>query len=70
MNEDLSKDPAPLMEDDDVHVIAAGADGKSLQAIVDNDIDLPKLLRKAYHTDMVCSKFLAYPEVWMVDGLV
>jgi hypothetical protein len=63
MNEDLLKDPTPLMDDDDVHVIMASADGKSLQVILENDVvDLPKLFRKAYHTDTVCSKILAHPE--------
>jgi hypothetical protein len=74
MNEDLLKDPAPLTDDDDVCVIAASADGKSLWVIIENDINLPKLFRKAYHTDTVCSKILAHPEVHpcfrVVNGLV
>jgi hypothetical protein len=44
MNEDLSKDPRPLMEDDDVCIIAAGADRKSLQVIVENDVNFPNYL--------------------------
>jgi hypothetical protein len=63
MNEDLLKDPTPLTDDDDVCIITASADGKSLWVIVENDVDLPKLFRKAYHTNMVCSKILAHPEV-------
>jgi hypothetical protein len=63
MNEDLLKDPAPLMDDNTVCVITAGADGKSLQVIVENNVNLPKLFRKAYHTDTVWSKILAHPEV-------
>jgi hypothetical protein len=62
MHKDLLKDPAPLIDDNDVHVIAAGADGKSLQVIVENDVNLPKLFRKAYYTDIVCSKILAHPK--------
>jgi hypothetical protein len=74
MTEDLLKDPTPLMDDDNVHVIAAGDDGKSLRVIVENNVDLPKLFRKAYHTDMVCSKILAHPEAHpcfrVVNGMV
>jgi hypothetical protein len=74
MNADLSKDPTALMEDNNMHVIVAGADRKSLWVIVENDVDLPELFRKAYHTNMVCSKILAHPEVHpcfqVVNGLV
>jgi hypothetical protein len=74
MNEDLSKDPAPLTEDNDICIIAAGADGKSLWVIIENDVDLLELFRKAYHTDTVCSKILAHLEVHLhfrvVNGLV
>jgi hypothetical protein len=60
MNKDLLKDPALSSDDDDVCVIAAGTNGKSLQVIIENDVDLPELFRKAYHTDTVCSKILAH----------
>jgi hypothetical protein len=62
MNEDLLKDPAPSVDSDDVHVITASADRKSLRVIIENNIDLPKLFRKAYHTDTVCNKILAHPK--------
>jgi hypothetical protein len=61
MNENSLKDPTPLT-DNDVCIIVAGADGKSLRVIIENNVDLSKLFRKAYHTDMVCSKILAHPE--------
>jgi hypothetical protein len=52
------------MDEDDVCVIAADADGKSLRVIIENNVDLPKLFRKAYHTDIVCSKILTHPEAY------
>jgi hypothetical protein len=61
MSQDLPNDPEPSSADD-VQVIEAGADGKSLHIIVENDVDLPGLFRKAYHTDMVCSKISAHLE--------
>jgi hypothetical protein len=62
MNQDCPDDPKPPSVDD-VWVIEAGMDGKLLCIIVENDVDLPGLFRKAYHTDKVCSKILAHPEV-------
>jgi hypothetical protein len=61
MNQDLPNDPEPLSVDD-VWVIEAGADGTSLHIIVENDVDLPELFRKGYHTNKLCSKILAHPE--------
>jgi hypothetical protein len=46
-----------------MHVIETSADSKSLYIIVENDVDLPELFRKAYHTNTVCSKVLPHPEV-------
>jgi hypothetical protein len=60
MSQDLPDDPEPSLVDD-VHVIETGMDRKSLCIIVENDIDLLGLFRKAYHTDTVCSKILAHP---------
>jgi hypothetical protein len=62
MNEDILKDPMPSVDDDNVHIVTAGADGKSLWVIIENDVDLPELFRKAYHTDTVCNKILAHLE--------
>ena len=63
-----------LPEDDDVHVITAGDDGKSLRVIIENDVDLPKLFKEAYHTNAVCGKVIAHPEEHLrfqvVDGLI
>jgi hypothetical protein len=42
-NKDLSEDPALSSEDNDVHVIAAGTNGESLQVIVENNVSLPEL---------------------------
>jgi hypothetical protein len=73
MKQDLPNDPEPPSVDD-VRVIEAGADGTSLRIIVENDVDLPELFRKGYHTDKVCSKILAHPEVHprfrVVGGLI
>jgi hypothetical protein len=55
MNQDLPNDPEPSSVDD-VQVIEAGAHGKLLHIIVENDVDLPELFRKG------CSKILAQPE--------
>jgi hypothetical protein len=62
------------MDDNDIHIIVAVADGKFLQVIIEHNVNLPKLFRKAYHTDTVCSKILAYPEAHLhfrvFNGLV
>jgi hypothetical protein len=64
----------PSEDGDEVCVVAAGGDGKSLWVIIENDVDLPELFRKAYHTDMVCNKILAHseahPRFRVVDGLI
>ena len=74
LNQDLAPDPVSSPADDDMRVITAGADGKSLQVIMENDVGLPELFRKAYHTDAVCGKILAHPEAHphfrVVDGLI
>jgi hypothetical protein len=46
-----------------VHIIAAGANGKSLWLIIENNVDLPELFTNAYHTDTIGSKILAHLEV-------
>ena len=74
MNQDPIPDPVSSPEDNDVHVITAGNDGKSLRVIIENDVGLPELFRKAYYTDTVCGKILAHPEVHLrfqvVEGLI
>jgi hypothetical protein len=70
MNEDLSNDPTPVADHDNVHVIMAGADRISLQVIVENDINLPELFRKAYHTNTVCSNIPAHPEAHLCFQVV
>jgi hypothetical protein len=62
MNKDLPKDPAPLF-DDDVCITETGADNQSLHVIVENDVNLHELFRKAYYTDTMCGKILSHPEV-------
>ena len=41
---------------------------------IENDVGLPELFRKGYHTDTVCGKILAHPEVHprfrVVEGLI
>jgi hypothetical protein len=73
MNQDLPDDPELSLEDN-LHGIKASTDSKSLRIIVENDVDLPELFRKAYHTDIVCSKILAHLEAHLyfqvVDELI
>jgi hypothetical protein len=60
INKDVSEDPTLSLDDDDMHLIVAGTNGKSLWVIIENNIDLPELFRKAYYTNTVCSKILAH----------
>jgi hypothetical protein len=63
-----------LALDDDVHVLEAGMDSRSLHIIVENEVNLPELFRKAYHTGTMYSKVLSQLEMCLhfqvANGLV
>jgi Integrase zinc binding domain len=57
----LPEDMLPSKDDDDIAVTAASSDSMTLRTKVESSMDLPKILRDAYHKDTMFSKIMAHP---------
>ena len=54
---------------DDVTAIAASNDGKSLWTHVEETMDLQAIVKNTYHTDTICAKIIAQPDVHPMFGI-
>jgi hypothetical protein len=65
----LPEEPPPSEDDDDIAVTAASSDGTTLRTKVESSMDLPKILRDAYHKDAMFSKIMAHPDAHKKFGI-
>jgi Integrase zinc binding domain len=65
----LPEDMPPSKDDDDIAVTAASSDGTTLRTKVEGSMDLPKILRDAYHKDTMFSKIMAHPDAHKKFGI-
>jgi hypothetical protein len=70
----LPEDTPPSEDDDDIVVTAASSDGTTLRTKVESSMDLPRILRDAYHKDAMFSKIMAHlyahKKFGIWDGLI
>jgi hypothetical protein len=64
----------PSIDDDGIAVTEASSDSTTLRTKVEDSVDLPKILCKAYHKDAMFSKIMAHPKAHkkfgISDGLI
>jgi Integrase zinc binding domain len=58
----LPEETPPSEDDDDIAVTAASSDSTTLRTKVESSMDLPKILREAYHKDAMFLKIMAHPD--------
>jgi hypothetical protein len=70
----LPEGTPPSEDDDDIAVTAASSDCTTLRTKVESSMDLPKILRDAYHKDTMFSNIIAHPDAHkrfgIRDGLI
>jgi Integrase zinc binding domain len=70
----LPEGTPPSEDDDDIAVTATSSDGTTLRTKVESRMDLPEILRDAYHKDAMFSKIMAHPDAHkkfsIRDGLI
>jgi hypothetical protein len=59
----------PSEDDDDIAVTAASSDGTTLRTKIESSMDLPKILRDAYHKDAIFSKIMVHPDAHKKFGI-
>jgi len=68
MNEGTQEVPVDS-PDDAPTAIESGADGQSLRTHIEQDINLPHVVRKSYRKDTVFAKILAHLEAYECFGV-
>jgi hypothetical protein len=65
----LPEGTPPSEDNNDIAVTAASGDGTTLRTKVKSSMDLPKILRDAYHKDTMFSKIMAHPDAHKAFGI-